>query len=98
MSNKFALICTTVLVMLDVAFIIYFIRQPSKDTVHGGLGEALMAMYALGLILIFVLYEISFLIIYFKQAFTALRIMCWLLIGVNVLFGIPFFIDFIRNR
>lgn len=84
--------------MLDVAFIIYFIRQPAKDTVHGGLGDALMAMYALGMVLIFVLYEISFLILYFKKRFTATRILCWLLIGVNVLFGISFLIDFIKNR
>lgn len=98
MPHKFLLTCATVLVILDVAFIIYFIRQPSKDTVHGGLGDALMAMYALGLVLIFVLYEISFLILYFKKRFTATGIICWLLIGVNVLFGIPFLIDFIRNR
>lgn len=98
MSTKFFLICTTVLVVLDVAFILYFIRQPAKDTVHGGLGDALMAMYAFGMVLIFVLYEISFLILYFKKRFTATRILCWLLIGVNVLLGIPFVIDFIRNR
>lgn len=98
MPHKFLLTCTTVLVILDVAFIFYFIRQPPKDTVHGGLGDALMAMYALGLVLIFVLYEIFFLILYFKKRFTATGIMCWLLIGVNVLFGIPFLIDFIRNR
>ena len=98
MPHKFLLTCTTVLVILDVAFILYFIQQPSKDTVHGGLGDALMAMYALGLVLIFALYEISFLILYFKKRFTAARTLCWLLIGVNALFGIPFIIDFIRNR
>jgi hypothetical protein len=95
MSNKFFLICTTVLVVLDVAFILYFIRQPGNDTVHGGLGDALMAMYALGLVLIFALYEISFLILYFKNRFTATRIMCLALIGVNVLTGIFFLVGFI---
>jgi len=94
-SNKFFLICTTVLVVLDVAFILYFIRHPGNDTVHGGLGDALMAMYALGLVLIFALYEISFLALYFKKLFTPARIMCWILIGVNVLTGIFFLVGFI---
>jgi hypothetical protein len=52
------------------------IRQSSYNTVHGGLGDALMALFALGLSLIFVLNEISFLILYFKLQFTAVRIMC----------------------
>lgn len=98
MSNKFFLICTTVLVVLDVVLILHFIRQPGNDTVHGGLGGAPMAIYALSLVLIFILYQISIFVLYFKKRFTAARIMCWLLIGVNVLLGIPFLIDSIRTR
>lgn len=94
MPHKLFLICASVLVVLDVAFILYFIRQPGNDTVHGGLGDALMAVYALGLVLIFILYQISFLVLYFKKRFTATRIMCWLLIGVNVLTGIFFLVGF----
>lgn len=98
MPHKFFLICTTLLVVLDIFFIFYLVRQPPKDAVHGGLGNALMAMYALGVVLVLVCYEVSFLVLYFKQLFTATRIMCWILVGANVLFGIPFLIDFIRNR
>jgi hypothetical protein len=60
----------------DSAFMLNLIRQSSYNTVHGGLGDALMALFALGLSLIFVLNEISFLILYFKLQFTAVRIMC----------------------
>lgn len=95
MPHKLFLTCASVLVVLDIAFILYFIRQPGNDTVHGGLGDALMAVYALGLVLIFILYQIFFLVLYFKKRFTATRIMCWLLIGVNVLTGIFFLVGFI---
>jgi hypothetical protein len=86
MSTRFTLISTVVLLILDILFTYFYITQPQRDRVHGGLGQGLMVMYGLGVILLLVVYGVAFLVVYYKQWFTAAKTMCLLLGGLNVLF------------
>jgi len=84
-SNKFTLTLHSLLIVVDVIIILVFITMPQQDKVHGGLGQALMALYGLGLILLLLLYEGLFLVFYFKNRFKAVRVMWWLLASVHLL-------------
>lgn len=85
MTPKTILFLTVALITIDILLIILRIRQPSKDRVHGGLGEGIMAMYALGIIVLLILYGSAFLIAHYKEWLTAAKVLFWILAVINII-------------
>ena len=73
----------SLLIAADVIIILVFITLPQQDKVHGGLGQALMALYGLGLIVLLLVYEGVFLGLYLADRANGVRAMWWMLLSAH---------------